>query len=254
MFLRKTAEIPSKKQIRSLMVKKCASLGREEFTRNGREAAARLWAHRIWKKYSTILVFLSMENEISTLTLIQLAQIDRKRLFAPRVEGDNLAFYSMAEPVSLPSGQLFPSLPLSCGKFGIPEPDPKNAAALKAEDFPALIITPGLAFDRQGRRLGRGGGYYDRFFAALDAGIVSGGSPTETGKSLPGPEDPANLTGGPGLTVTKTANLSFSACGLCMNIQLFPEIPVEAHDRCMDLVLTEKQLLLSAGVPSKTNA
>lgn len=48
---------------------------------------------------------------------------------------------------------------LSAGRYGIMEP-PHDAPVM---DGPAVTIVPGLAFDREGYRLGRGGGYYDRW-------------------------------------------------------------------------------------------
>ena len=49
---------------------------------------------------------------------------------------------------------------LKTGKFNIPEPDDT-----KEEILPDIILTPCLAFDQYGYRLGYGGGYYDRTFA-----------------------------------------------------------------------------------------
>jgi 5-formyltetrahydrofolate cyclo-ligase len=56
-----------------------------------------------------------------------------------------------------------------------------------------LIFTPGLAFDRQGNRLGRGKGFYDRFFVVFEG-------------------------------------RKFHAEGLCMGIQVVPSVPVEKGD------------------------
>jgi 5-formyltetrahydrofolate cyclo-ligase len=63
-----------------------------------------------------------------------------------------------------------------------------------------LILIPGLAFDRTGRRLGRGGGFYDRFLAD------------------------------PGLRATR--------CGVLFDCQLLPEIPADPHDIRVDFLAT----------------
>lgn len=57
-----------------------------------------------------------------------------------------------------------PGDPLVGNRFGIPEPDVEPASALEPETM-ALVVMPLVGFDAQGRRLGMGGGWYDRSFA-----------------------------------------------------------------------------------------
>jgi 5-formyltetrahydrofolate cyclo-ligase len=98
------------------------------------------------------------------------------------------------------------------GRFGVREPEPKRPLA--AADFPALILCPGLAFDRRGRRLGRGRGFYDRFFAALDQ------------------------------SAGESARPGFTALGFCMDCQIVDSVPVDRRDRAVGGIITEKRLLL----------
>ncbi len=57
-----------------------------------------------------------------------------------------------------------PGQPLRTNRYGIPEPEVDPDHALHAEDM-ALVVAPLVGFDPQGRRLGMGGGWYDRSFA-----------------------------------------------------------------------------------------
>ena len=63
-----------------------------------------------------------------------------------------------------------PGDPLVTNRYGIPEPDVEPAAALPPEAM-SLVVMPLVGFDPTGRRLGMGGGWYDRSFAFRDAAM-----------------------------------------------------------------------------------
>jgi 5-formyltetrahydrofolate cyclo-ligase len=202
----------SKPELRRELKIRLASLPPGSCAQEGSRAAAVLAGHSLWGKYGALLLFLSIKNEIDTGPLLEAALGAGKKVFAPRIAGENLAFYRVFSPAG----------PWREGPFGIREPAvpdtgpavpgtvPGNTgpaalapAPLSPADFPALIIVPGLGFDRRGNRLGRGRGYYDRFLTALDR------------RGLP-----------------------FTVAGFCLEAQLLPEIPADPRDRNMDLICT----------------
>lgn len=104
------------------------------------------------RQAETVYAYASYGSEADTWRLVR-ALLQRRILVAlPRVEGREMVFYRI-EAVEQ----------LAAGYRGILEPGMSCAVA---KDPLAPVITPGLAFDRTGGRLGYGGGYYDRFFAA----------------------------------------------------------------------------------------
>jgi 5-formyltetrahydrofolate cyclo-ligase len=205
----------TKEALRSKIRRLLRAFPPEQFAEEGKAAAALLHSLRfpsrpqedsLWDKYKTLLIFLSTQFEIDTSPILEAAFEDGKPVFAPKITGQNLIFYRLAlEVPSAGETRRFssPKDLWSAGPFGIREP--AAGKFLEAGDFPALILTPGLAFDQEGRRLGRGKGYYDRFFAELDE------------KKLP-----------------------YFAIGLCLEAQLVPLVPAESRDKGMAAVIAGK--------------
>ena len=94
------------------------------------------------------------------------------------------------------AGRILSQSELVPGAYGIPEP-PEDAEILDPRAF-GLILVPGVAFSPEGRRLGRGGGYYDRYLADTR-----------------------------GLKVA-----------LARDLQLTPHLPAGPHDIDVDLIIT----------------
>ena len=112
---------------------------------------------------ATVAVYLATCDEVSLDGFIA-APPPGLRLAAPRWDAASRS-YALAE-----IGGLDPAA-LPTGRFGIREPGP-DAPPVAPEDVDAWLV-PGLAFTASGRRLGYGGGYYDRFLAAAKPSALS---------------------------------------------------------------------------------
>lgn len=139
-----------KERLRRELLRKRSAMTAEEIESASGALAARLFTNPLYRAAKTLYVYLSARQEVRTDGVIAQARRDGKRVAAPKVEGKELQFYYLEEDTKLQTGA-----------FGILEP--VNAQA--ADEPTALVLLPGLAFDRAGYRLGYGGGYYDRFLA-----------------------------------------------------------------------------------------
>ena len=191
----------TKNELRKTMKTLLAALPPDQFTAEGERAAGRLVETGVWKDSRRVLLYCSMPGEIAMQPLINLAFRDGKETYFPKTEGSLMRFYRVDSPEG----------PWTTGAFGIREPancrDERLFRALAVPD-PFLVVTPGLAFDRAGRRLGRGGGYYDRFFAGLDAPRVV-----------------------------------YRAAGYCLACQIVDEVPVESTDKRVNALCTAGEFL-----------
>lgn len=132
---------------------------RDAMTAGEREAVNaaifdRLIASDVYRNADVILSYVAIRSEVETRGMIAHALAHNKTVAVPLCIGSQMSFYCI------------PSLDvLHPGRFGVPEPDPADCP-LCVPSPKTLCLVPGLAFDRAGRRLGYGAGFYDRFFAS----------------------------------------------------------------------------------------
>ena len=104
-----------------------------------------------YRQAKSIYGYLPYNQEVRTVPMLEQALRDGKRVAVPKCYGDEMRFIWMDDLSRVEKGYA-----------GIPEP---IADGPVADDEHALVLMPGLAFDPEGRRIGYGGGFYDRFLA-----------------------------------------------------------------------------------------
>lgn len=130
-------------------------LGGEQRQRASQAICQHLAAWSVFQRAQTIAAYLPMKAEVDVRPL--LGQFPQKHWLLPRIapEEDHRMDFHIYDPARL---LVHP--------FGMAEPAGDLPVVL-AEEI-ELVLVPGLAYDRQGWRLGYGGGYYDRFLSRFD--------------------------------------------------------------------------------------
>lgn len=111
----------------------------------------------LYKSAECIFLFISKKNEIDTSYLLKQAFHDNKDIAIPRVSGENMNFYYLQKNIELEQQ-------LEQGAFGIKEPS-ESLQIISADRLPvnSIFVLPGLAFSKEGARIGYGKGFYDRY-------------------------------------------------------------------------------------------
>jgi len=163
----------------------------------GKEIAQRVLQIPSFVAAQTVLLTLAFRSEWDTQPLLRAALAAGQTVVVPRVERSTrmLALHALTDPVT----EIVP------GYRGIPEPRP-DAPTIDANRIDWVLV-PGVAFDRDGRRLGYGGGYYDRLLPLLRAGI-------------------ARVAG-------------------AYDMQLVARVPSAPHDITVDAIVTETQTIVA---------
>ncbi|SEN40043.1 5-formyltetrahydrofolate cyclo-ligase [Lihuaxuella thermophila] len=110
----------------------------------------------IFQEAESILFYMPFRNEVDVKPAMNAAWKQGKEVILPK---------AYPEDRSMRCFRVKDLAELKTGAYGIAEPPEDREREVKPRQIP-LVIVPGVAFDREGYRLGYGGGYYDRFFAA----------------------------------------------------------------------------------------
>lgn len=145
---------------------------------------SRLERHSRFKEAGTVLLYYSLPDEVATHAFVE-KWSRTKDIILPLVAGDRLELRRYTGRQDLCKGS-----------YGIWEPSGERLDDYSRIDF---AVIPGMGFDRNGNRLGRGKGYYDRLLSSL---------------------------------------VSYKV-GVCFGFQVVDEVPTEAFDIAMDEVWTE---------------
>lgn len=174
----------NKQALRAQIREKKRAMTEEEIVSRSMALTEKFLSTDAYRQAKTVYGYLSYNQEVRTGPLLAQVLKDGKAVAVPKVCGEEMRFILMTDLDAVAKGYA-----------GIPEP---IADGPIAQDPTALVLMPGLAFDRQGRRLGYGGGFYDKFLAAE-------------------PNHPK--------------------IALCYDFQLLPALETDSHDIPVDLVI-----------------
>lgn len=183
-----------KKEMRTAMKARLAAVSKDETLGASKSVLAQLESLEQWKRAEIVLAFLSMKDELDTAPILKKVLEQGKTLAVPKVTGEDLVFYQIQDLEK----------DVAPGAFGILEPVSGlcPVAVETLSEHHSVALVPGLAFDRENFRLGRGKGFYDRFLAS--------------------------------------AGDSLYKIGIGYSFQLVEKVPREPHDKALDLIITSR--------------
>ena len=148
-----------KKAIRTAMKARLNAVSPHETLSASKSVLAQLEGLDQWNRAETVLAFLSMRDELNTTPILKAALEQGKTLAVSKVTGEDLVFYQIKDLEK----------DVAPGSFGILEPVPglPEIDVKTLSEKRSVALVPGLAFDKENFRLGRGKGFYDRFLASV---------------------------------------------------------------------------------------
>ncbi len=179
-----------KKQLRHQLQSRLVELTEQQRNEMSKKACQYLVATEEFKGASVVMLYLSLPHEVDTTSAILQAWQQEKTVAVPKVSWQQRHMI----PVEINSLEVR----LSTEASGLR--NPITGVPIPPEEID-LVVTPGLAYDKTGNRLGRGGSFYDRFFSSKHLDAVK--------------------------------------CGISFGVQLVESVPMDPHDIPVYMIITE---------------
>ena len=183
-----------KAELRRKLMDCLLAIPSEQRNERSRKACRNLVSTEQFQGASTVMMFLSLPHEVDTSEAILHAWQLGKAVAVPKISWQQRHMI----PVRINSLETG----FSTGASGLRNPISGLPVPFGEID---LVVTPALGFDKKGNRLGRGGSYYDRFFANEELKAVR--------------------------------------CGFGFAEQIVESLPVTEHDKPVDIIVTDEEII-----------
>jgi len=193
-----------KKLMRKEIAKRLENLSRSEIERQGQYIQNVILGHPIFQMSKRVGVYISFGAEVPTQKIIDtlLEPTSGKECFVPKI------YPKTGEMKMMPILNRMDFENFEKNQWNILEPPEDGRRDALETGGLDLILCPGLAFDLENRRLGRGKGYYDRYLAKLES----------------------------------SQNVSVIKIGLAFNVQMVPQVPTSDSDILLDEVIFDQNI------------
>ncbi len=223
-----------KQEFRKIYQTRRSGMSRQDVDALSAQICAQITGSALFGGAQYLYAYCPVDGEADIRLAVQTAWQEGKHVAFPQVCGDKMRFLEVKD-----FGQF------AEGAFGIPEPVEAAGAVpvdwLEEGAEPSgraigsrlLVLAPGVAFDRQGTRMGRGKGYYDRSFA--DQAVRQVAAAEEAGPQGTGASGACGTAG--------AAPRGVTLLGIAYASQVADQIPAEAHDLIVPYLVTENGIL-----------
>lgn len=198
----------TKNELRKLLKTELATVSADEKFVASKKACDLLFKFVLKNNFDIVLSYIDLKNEISPQEMNCALMMKNKIVAVPKVvpKTQKMNFYILDNSIKILKQ-------LETGAFGISEPIEKKQNLFNVENFAQkkiCVVVPGMAFGKNGQRLGHGMGFYDIYLSSLKKKCAQN-------------------------------NCELFLAGFCFDFQIKENIPVDENDTFMDSVFSDRK-------------